>query len=381
MQVEHLSLYQFRNYETAELELAKGINVLTGFNGMGKTNLVEALGYLAHLSSHRVAKDKILIRATSAEIFEQSVIRARVKRANKTALVELELNAYKANRARVNRGSFTRTREILGMVATVLFAPEDLSLVKGDPATRRRFIDEMLVAIAPRFAGVRQDYEKALKQRNALIKQAKKARAEGMSINQASFEIWNEQAAQAGAVLLSARLQMLKRLEPYVESAYAAFTDQCKDVKLKYATSLEDVNADMEISELKEIIMERMRYRFPVEIERGVSVVGPHRDDLEIILGGLPAKGYASHGESWSVALALKLACYMLLRDTSDTGGEPILILDDVFAELDQVRREKLANYIKNAEQVIITAAVAADIPEILVGKKIKIQYGEIVDE
>ncbi|MFT4147960.1 MAG: DNA replication/repair protein RecF [Micrococcaceae bacterium] len=369
MYVEHLSLFQFRNYETAELQLKPGVNVLVGSNGMGKTNLVEALGYLAHLSSHRVSHDAVLVKHPK----DQAIVRAKIARGSQSAFIEIELNAHKANRTRINKGSFSRQREILGMVSTVLFAPEDLAIVKGEPSIRRRFMDEMLVSIAPRFAGIRQDYDKALKQRNALIKSAKKARSEGLPVQRADFEVWNQHTAMAGAILVSARLQMLKKLEPYFQQSYAAFTDQAKEVKLNYSSSLENLDASMSVEEIQQKIVERMNERFIVEIERGQSVVGPQRDDIEIMLGELPAKGYASHGESWSVALALKLACYTLLKENNE---EPILILDDVFAELDTQRRQRLAEHIKEAEQVIITAAVEDDIPQLLQGHKVYVSRG-----
>jgi DNA replication and repair protein RecF len=381
--VAHLSLADYRCYAALELPLDPGVTTFVGPNGQGKTNLVEAVGYVATLSSHRVASDAPLVRHGA----ERAVIRADVVRDERHTLVELELNPGRANRARVNRSPVPRAREVLGLLRTVLFAPEDLALVKGDPSERRRFLDELLVARAPRFAGVRADYDRVLKQRNALLKSAGAARrarsAEGALH---TLDVWDAHLAAAGAELLAARLDLVGALEPLVDAAYDAVSGGRGPTALSYASSL-GAEALAEAlagvgprrEALEAALLAAAAERRPAELERGVSLVGPHRDDLVLSLGpgdaALPVKGYASHGESWSFALALRLASYDLLRAD---GGEPVLVLDDVFAELDTSRRERLAALVAPAGQVLVTAAVAQDVPGALAGARVDVQGGQV---
>ena len=380
MHVSHLSLADFRSWPALELPLDAGSTALIGANGQGKTNLVEALGYVATLGSHRVAADAPLVRAGT----ERAVVRAAIERDGRSTLVELELNPGRANRARINRAPVPRAREVLGILRTVLFAPEDLSLVRGDPSERRRFLDDLLVASAPRYAGVRSDYDRVLKQRNALLKTAFLARRSGGG-DMRTLDVWDSHLARVGADLLAARLGLVEAMRPRVQTAYRAVAVGGAGVRgettLDYKCSLGDAlplvdgvaSRDRELLAAA-LLSELARVR-PSEVERGVSLVGPHRDDLLLGLSGLPVKGYASHGESWSFALALRLASYELLRAD---GGEPVLVLDDVFAELDEGRRDRLAELVAGAEQVLVTAAVPADVPEALAGSRYDVHEGTV---
>ena len=392
MHLRHLSVVDFRSYAEAELPLTPGVTTMIGLNGQGKTNLVEAVGYLATLGSHRVASDAPLVRFGA----QQAVVRGAVIRDGRETLVEIEINGGRAgarNRARLNHSPVSQPREVLGTLRTVMFAPEDLTLVKGDPAERRRFLDELLVARQPRWAGVRADYDKVLKQRNALLKSAAPVlrrgvrRASGPStalstgyVDKAvdgpegalrTLEVWNTHLARVGAQLLYARLRLMRDLGPYLAAAYDEVSDAQSAARISYRSSLrEEVSATItqgavpEMDELHDELLASLEAVRANEIERGVSLVGPHRDDVVLTLGHLPAKGYASHGESWSFALGLRLAAYQLLRH--DLGEDPVLILDDVFAELDSGRRERLAGLIADCEQVLITAAVPGDVPTVL---------------
>lgn len=376
MRLRQLELRDFRGYEHAELALQPGVTVFLGRNGQGKTNLVEAAGYVATLASHRVAQDAPLIRHDCAN----AVIRAVVLRDGHESLVELDIVAGRANRARLNRSAVARQRDVLGTLRTVLFAPEDLALVKGEPSGRRSFLDDLLVSRQPRWAAVRSDYDKALKQRNAILRTMRPQRgargghsrphaAESAESTEATLAVFTTHLAQIGAALTYARLRLCRDLEPYVAQAYEAISDTGDVVSAQYQSSLSEELATAIAGgqvatqpELQQAMMETMAGKVVIERERGVCVVGPHRDDLRLGLGPMPAKGYASHGESWSIALALKIASFRLLQH--DLGTDPVLILDDVFAELDSGRRHRLAALVRDCEQVLITAAVSADVPD-----------------
>ncbi|MEW2293418.1 DNA replication/repair protein RecF [Streptomyces sp. NPDC006743] len=370
MHVTHLSLADFRSYVRAEVPLDPGVTAFVGPNGQGKTNLVEAVGYLATLGSHRVASDAPLVRMGA----ERAVIRAQVRQGERQQLVELELNPGRANRARINRSSQVRPRDVLGIVRTVLFAPEDLALVKGDPGERRRFLDELITARSPRMAGVRSDYDRVLKQRNTLLKSAALARRHGgRSMDLSTLDVWDQHLARAGAELLAQRLDLVATLQPLADKAYEQLAPGGGPVVLEYKPS-----APGEAQTREELFAQLVAALAEVrkqEIERGVTLVGPHRDDLVLKLGRLPAKGYASHGESWSCALALRLASYDLLRAE---GNEPVLVLDDVFAELDARRRERLAELVAPGEQVLVTAAVDDDVPHVLAGARFAVADGAV---
>ncbi|GAB48834.1 DNA replication/repair protein RecF [Mobilicoccus pelagius] len=383
MYLRHLSLGDFRSYPSAEVALEPGVSTLVGLNGVGKTNLVEAVGYLASLSSHRVAQDAPLVRHGA----ERAIVRGAVVRDGRETLVELEIVPGRANRARLNRTAL-RPREVLGTLRTVLFAPEDLALVKGDPGDRRRFLDDLLVSRQPRWAGVRSDYDKILRQRNALLRAASPARGSRRRGHEPAptpetLEVWDDHLALVGGQLLYARLRLLRDLRPLLREAYQEVSAAVGEARTTYRSSLEGEAAaaveDGEVftpEELRDLLLAAMHARRGNELDRGVSLVGPHRDDLVLSLGDLPAKGYASHGESWSFALALKLAAYHLLRH--DLGDDPVLILDDVFAELDARRRTRLAGLVADGEQVLITAAVGDDVPEALRGARFGVRPGHV---
>ena len=373
MYARHLSLVDFRSWESVEVPLSPGVNVLTGMNGAGKTNLVEALGYLATLSSHRVSADAALIRRGA----ERAVIRAAVVSEGRELLLEIEIAASRANRARINRSPLTRPRDLLGVVRTVLFAPEDLALVRGDPGERRRFLDEVLILRAPRMAGVRADYERVLKQRVALLKSANAARRGRSNPGDLStLDVWDEHLAAAGAALTTARHTLVEQLRPHVTAAYAEVAPASAPVDLRYRPSVE-LDQPTDEQAVQAAMLEAMQRLRSQEVDRGVSLVGPHRDELELLLGDGPAKGYASHGESWSFALALRLGAFALLRAD---GVEPVLILDDVFAELDVTRRDRLAELVLTADQVLVTAAVAADVPAAFAGRRLQVLDGRVED-
>lgn len=409
MYVEHLSLTDFRSYAQVDLKLGPGVTVLVGSNGIGKTNLMEALGYLATLSSHRVSSDAPLLRFGT----ERALVRARLVRGEQSTVLELEINAGRANRARINRSNPVRARDILGICQTVLFAPEDLALVKGDPSNRRRFLDELLVSLVPRHAATRSDYDRVLKQRNALLKSARAGRF--TSAHEATLDVWDQHMAKAGAELLHARLDLVERLRPHLARAYEQLTDASKPADAIYRSTLQNQMDDdagtgfsgsgtstmgtadpgeageaAAVDDLRLLTVEQLTERYvaafaaarPRERERGISLVGPHRDELDLMLGQAPAKGYASHGETWSMCLSLRLASYyVMMDDTRTSGSAPILILDDVFAELDVHRRRKLAAIVAGAEQVLVTAAVDADIPEELAGRRVAVIPGGIDEQ
>jgi DNA replication and repair protein RecF len=371
MHVRHLSVVDFRSYPEAELELEPGVTALVGPNGQGKANLVEALGYLATLDSHRVATDAPLVRSGA----ERAIVRAGVVRDGRETRVEVEITPGKANRARLGGAPVPKAREVLGTLRTVLFAPEDLAIVKGDPGERRRFLDELLVARAPRYAGVRADYDRVLKQRNALLKTAGAARRAGGNALR-TLDVWDAHLATAGAALLAGRIELVDALRPLVDKAYTSVSRGSGPADITYSSSLPaDSLASGDRDVLAAALAAAVAAGRDAELDRGVTLVGPHRDDLVLSLGDLPAKGYASHGESWSFALSLRLAAYDLLRAD---GGEPVLILDDVFAELDDSRREQLADLVAPAEQVLVTAAVAGDVPAQLTGARFDVAHGAV---
>ncbi|MFZ5849570.1 MAG: DNA replication/repair protein RecF [Actinomycetota bacterium] len=385
MHVAHLSLHDFRSYPEVDVPLGPGVTAFIGRNGQGKTNLVEAIDYLARLGSHRVSSDAPLVRHGA----DQAVVRALVVRDERQALLEVEINPGRSNRARINRSPLPRSRELLGMVRTVLFSPEDLALVKGDPSDRRRFLDDLLVLRAPRYAGVRADYDRVLRQRNSLLKTAGAGRRGGSASSRAesalsTLAVWDTHLARTGAELLAARLALVEDLRPLVAKAYEAVARGATrdDATMAYRSSFElpaelgDYDGRLPDRQLlADAILAELERRRADELDRGISLVGPHRDELVLSLGPLPVKGYASHGESWSFALALRLASYDLLRAG---GDDPILILDDVFAELDTERRQRLAEMVADAEQVLVTAAVPADVPEALAGARISVGDGVV---
>jgi len=369
--VTAIELVDFRSYGHVQLSLGAGVTVLVGRNGQGKTNVVEALGYLATLGSHRVASDQPLVRHGA----NVAVVRAAVERTGRRLLLEIEVVPGKSNRARINKSPLPRPRELLGVLRTVMFAPEDLTLVRGDPDARRSFLDELMTLRTPRLAGVKADYERTLKQRNALLKSAMGTRG---SFDTSTLAVWNDHLVQLGSELLHERLTLVSDLQGPVRDAYADLAPAGGEARLDYRASWTGTPA-LDPQRSREAIAEEfgdsLRRVEKDELQRGVTLAGPHRDDLVLLLGDHPAKGYASHGESWSMVLALRLASFELLRID---GDDPVLILDDVFAELDSTRRERLAQMVVGAEQVLVTAAVADDIPRTLSGDRFTVDGGHI---
>jgi DNA replication and repair protein RecF len=354
--VRHLGLRDFRSWAHAELELRPGRTVFVGPNGYGKTNLVEALWYSSTLGSHRVATDAPLVRVGAP----RAVVSTIVVNDGRECAVDLEIAAGRANKARLNRSPVRSPREIIGVLRAVLFAPEDLALVRGDPADRRRYLDDLAAVRRPRVAAVRADYEKVLRQRTALLKSASGARFRGDRGSIDTLEVWDGHLAEHGAELMAARIELVNELAPEVQKSYQLLAPASRPATISYRASV-DIELDgTAVETLRTALLEKMAQRRDAELERGVCLVGPHRDDMELRLGEQPAKGFASHGESWSMALALRLAAYELLRAE---GGDPVLLLDDVFAELDTARRAALAAAAGSAEQVLVTAAVLDDIP------------------
>ena len=368
MYLTRLALTDFRCYAAADVRLAPGVTTFTGANGQGKTNLVEAACYAATFASHRVSADAPLIRRGA----DRAIIRAAVTGGGRDSLVEIEVNPGRANRVRLNRAPVPRPREVLGVLHCVLFAPEDLAIVKGDPDQRRRYLDDLLAATRPRYAAVRSDYERVVRQRSALLKSA---RARGGGVPR-SLEVWDDQLVAAGVELTAGRLELVQAIRPLVSRAYSAVSGAAGDTGLRYRQGSQgDSEPEPEREKLASDMRAALADSRRAELERAVCLVGPHRDDLELSIGGLPARGYASHGESWSMALALRLAAFEVLRAE---GEDPVLILDDVFAELDVGRRGRLAELVAGADQVLVTAAVGADVPAELSGRRFAVADGVI---
>ena len=372
MFVKHLTLASFRNYERAEVALGPGVTLIMGPNGQGKTNLVEAIRYLSTLSSHRVSGYLPMIKAGAS----QAVVRCLVSHGDRDVMVELELNRDNKNSARLGRSPVSRVRDILGVIQSVTFAPEDIDIIRRDPSNRRAFLDELVVQYRPRMAGVYSDYDRVLKQRNTLLKTARATKTSGSALS--TLDAWDASLVQYGSEIVASRIEVAGLLEPHLYDAYQKIATANNEPRMLYRSSLlgslipdgEEVD-DLEfltdsdranIATLFAGKLERVRSK---ELERGITLVGPHRDELVLMLGDLPAKGYASHGETWSYALALRLASVELLKKETRTG-DPVLILDDVFAELDSGRRLRLSQLVANNEQVLITAAVSEDVPELL---------------
>lgn len=393
MIVEHLSLVDFRNYATVDVALVPGINLFVGRNGQGKTNLVEAIAYISTLGSHRVSGDQPMIRQGT----DAAIIRTRLSFGGRRVTAEVQLNRQGANRAQIN-GAVTKPRELPRYLQTVLFAPEDLGIVRGDPSARRRFVDGLLIQRAPRMAGIIADYERVLRQRTTLLKSA---RARGIRADaMGTLDIWDNKLVELGTRIIDARRALTAALEPPVAAAYAAIAADDHQPRLEWALSVQGNSVDEQgegeasiarsanrpvsmhdsASDTASQFRAALAERRTAEFERGITLVGPHRDDLVLSVRGMPVKGYASHGESWSYALALRLGSAELLRAESN-AGDPVLILDDVFAELDAGRRTRLAHLVADYDQVIVTAAVFGDVPGELRGQAVHIEAGTVIAE
>lgn len=372
MFLRQLALRDFRSWRELDIALTPGCTVFVGRNGQGKTNILEAVRYLSILGSHRASTDQALVRQGTNEAHISGI----AVNAGRELAIDIGLRPGKTNKAWINRSPARRPSETLGIVHTVMFAPEDLAIVKGDPAERRRYIDELMVAVRPRYSVVRSDYEKVVRQRSALLKSISHT-VRARKIDDAAamtLETWDRHLARAGAEYLQERFRMVKRLDPFFTRAYAGIAPDSRPARMQYRCSLADVPEDassVSVESLENKFLEQLPAIRDKEIERGVCLVGPHRDDLDLMLGDQPVKGFASHGESWSTALALRLASLALLRDE---GWEPILLLDDVFAELDRKRREALVAIALDSEQVLVTAAVREDVPEALSGRLVGVQ-------
>ena len=371
MHVISLTAVDFRSYEFVEINLEKGVTTFIGSNGQGKTNLVEAISYCSTLSSHRVSQDLPLVRAGQPK----AIVRTGIKHVDRTNWLEVEIWSAKTNKAKLNGSDCKRTKEILGILKTITFSPEDLILVKGDPGQRRYFLDELLIQKSSSYAGIKSDYDRVLKQRNALLKSSGPARKNNLDSVLATLDIWDEQLVNFGSQIIFSRNEIIKELLPYVVKSYAELAPSSKAISISYQPNV--LSETFELPEIITVMKENLKNRQKDELDRGLTLVGPHRDDVEISIGELPTRGYASHGESWSTALALRLASFDLLKANSP-AGDPVLILDDVFAELDATRRNQLILRVKNVEQVLITAAVMEDVPKQLVGNKLFVNNSKV---
>lgn len=374
MYLQHLQLRDFRSWPEFSLRFAPGISVFVGRNGYGKTNIVEAIGYLAHLGSHRVSTDAPLIRLGE----DNARVSASIINQGRELTAHLLIRASGSNSAQINRTRLKSPRELLGVAKTVLFSPEDLALLRGEPGERRRYLDSILTSRTPRIAGVKADYDKVLRQRNALLKSASTALKRGYRDDDsasalATLDAWDNRLAWLGAQLIAARVELVDELTTQVRNAYAAIAPESRPAAVAYASTLDndsarisddyyrDSNGRVQVELVEAAMLGALGSVREKEIERGISLVGPHRDDMEALLGASPAKGFASHGETWSYAIALRWGEFEILRQS---GTDPIVILDDVFAELDVKRRRHLVKLARSVEQVLITAAVQEDIPD-----------------
>jgi DNA replication and repair protein RecF len=384
MFAKRVKLTNFRNYETADIEFSSGVNLIYGANGQGKTNLVEALNFFAGLDSHRVAGYSPLIKQGKST----AIISLELSHEARDLLLEYEINTDSSNRARLNKSEVTKPKDILGYLNSVIFAPEDLDIVKRDPSNRRAFLDQLIVQFNPRMHGVYADYDRVLKQRNTLLKSARATGTKGDSLS--TLDAWDQALVKNGTEIIAARVAITEKLSPSLVANYQNIAKSNNEPSmfirssvvesskldqddLETQDSLETTNKE----EISDLFQQKLSLVRPKELERGITLVGPHRDDLQLNLGSLPAKGYASHGESWSYALSLKLASLEILKSESKLG-DPILILDDVFAELDKDRREKLSDLVQQNEQVLITAAVIEDVPQNLLAKKFQVESGRV---
>ncbi|MBS4728109.1 DNA replication/repair protein RecF [Mycobacterium sp. SM1] len=368
MYVRNLGLHDFRSWAHTSLELLPGSTVFVGPNGYGKTNLIEALWYLSTLGSHRAATDAPLIRSGTS----RAIVSAIVVRGSRECAIDVEISPGRANKGWLNRSPVRSTQDLVGVLRAVLFAPEDLALVRGEPVERRRYLDELITARRPAMAAVRADYEKVLRQRTALLKTLSVARQPDAAMLD-TLDVWDARLAALGAKVVAARVDLVSQLTGEVAKAYGLLAGGSASMSIRYRASVDlGVGEGADAASVEAILLAALSERRAAEIERGVCLAGPHRDDLEVRLDDRPAKGFASHGESWSMALALRLAAYELLRTD---GDDPVLLLDDVFAELDATRRQALATATASAEQVLVTAVAAEAIPPSLGARQVIIEW------
>jgi len=370
-----LQLTGYRNYEQLSAEFPAGPVLIIGENGEGKTNLVEAIGYVSTLESHRVAGYQSLIHKNQSS----SQLSAKVSHQGRDLMVGVELNKDSPNRFFLNGSQRKKTSEILGLIRTVTFAPEDLDLIRRDPSDRRAFMDSSLVQLKPRLAGVKSDYDRVLKQRNALLKSARSVKNPDLG----TLDIWDDQLVALGTELTIERLSLVAQLEPLIKDFYAKLSASKEEVRLRLVSAVgadEGENfADIEpdAKAYANDFYQRLETLRDRELERGITLAGPHRDELVIEKAGLLAKSHASQGEAWSLALGLKLALGSVSRKNSDLG-DPILLLDDVFAVLDKGRRQRLLEFVTDYEQVFITAADQAMAPQLDWAAELSVSKGVI---
>jgi DNA replication and repair protein RecF len=384
MFAKRVKLTNFRNYESADIEFTSGVNLIYGPNGQGKTNLVEALNFFAALDSHRVAGHTPLIKQGKST----AIISLELSHESRDLLLEYEINADSSNRARLNKSEVAKTKDILGYLNSVIFAPEDLDIVKRDPSNRRAFLDQLIVQFNPRMQGVYADYDRVLKQRNTLLKSARATGTKGDALS--TLDAWDQALVKNGTEIIATRVAITEKLSPPLVTNYQNIAKSNNEPGMFIRSSVvesskldqddletQDALDTTNTEEISHLFQQKLSLLRQKELERGITLVGPHRDDLQLNLGSLPAKGYASHGESWSYALSLKLASLEILKSESKLG-DPILILDDVFAELDKDRREKLSDLVQQNEQVLITAAVIEDVPNNLLANKFQVESGKV---
>ena len=378
MWISSLQLENFRNYRQLSVSFEPGINLLIGENGAGKTNLVEACVYLSTLESHRVSGYTALIGSEGAS----SQLSLKAKNNGREISVAAELNRDKPNRYFLNSHQVKRTSDLVGVSKVVVFAPEDLDLVRRDPQDRRKFLDESMIQLKPRLAGVKADYERVLKQKAALLKSARQVSSPDLT----TLDIWDDQLVALGTEIIFHRQELISKIFPLLQDFYRQLSGQPESLELILKTSVAGGEEEDEFQslsnwekqEIQDAFYQRLAELRPKELERGVSLVGPHRDELTILKSGLLARNHASQGEAWSLALGLKLAMAQLLRSESQSG-DPVLILDDVFAVLDAGRRQRLVEFVINNEQVLITSADLEAVPDLLVAKRLEVVGGEVV--
>jgi DNA replication and repair protein RecF len=384
MYAKRVKLTNFRNYDSTDIEFSSGVNLIYGPNGQGKTNLVEALNFFAALDSHRVAGHTPLIKQGKST----AIISLELSHENRDLLLEYEINTESSNRARLNKSEVAKPKDILGYLNSVIFAPEDLDIVKRDPSNRRAFLDQLIIQFNPRMHGVYADYDRVLKQRNTLLKSARATGTKGDALS--TLDAWDQALVKNGTEIIAARVAITEKLSPPLVTNYQIIAKSNNEPSMFIRSSVVESSKldqdDLETQdtldttnkeEISNLFQQKLSLLRQKELERGITLVGPHRDDLQLNLGSLPAKGYASHGESWSYALSLKLASLEILKSESKLG-DPILILDDVFAELDKDRREKLSDLVQQNEQVLITAAVIEDVPGNLLANKFEVESGKV---
>ncbi len=342
MIVTRLELVDFRNYVEASFQFHHGITAVVGLNGQGKTNLAEALAYLASLESFRGAPTEALIRVGA----ETAIVRATVLHPDgREVLVELELSRHGRNRVQVNKQRLGRSRELLGVMRVTVFSPDDLALVKGGPQERRRFMDDTLVALALKYDALRLELDRIVKQRNMLLKQANGRLHDDLQV---SLDVWDAKLAQVGDQFGHARSVLIARLSPMVAEAYEQLADRPSAVELRYEPPWR-----------RHGLVQALASARTDDVRRGVSTVGPHRDDVELFIGGLSARTHASQGEQRTLALALRLGAHRLVAEKA--GSSPVLVLDDVLSELDPRRAAALLTHLPPGQVVLTTAGVLPD--------------------